>query len=49
MLESEQKGKFSPPGQKFALLHIKNQRKTQDFQGAESIYMLPISSVIVNN
>jgi len=32
-LERRQKGKFFRR-QKFALLHIKNQRKTQNFQGA---------------
>jgi len=33
-----QKGKFFRR-QKFALLHIKNQRNPQNFQGAESIYV----------
>jgi hypothetical protein len=44
-LESRQKGKFFRR-QKFALLRIRNQRKTQNFQGAESIkkniYVTPI-------
>jgi len=38
MLESGQKGKFFRR-QKFALLHIKDQRNPQNFQGVKKIYV----------